>query len=166
MADYRILKPFILKWEGGFVNDPNDSGGATNKGVTLATYRRYKCEDATVADLKAITDEEWTAIFKQMYWDKFKADEIASQTVANLCVDWFWMSGTKAIKYVQRLIGADEDGIVGKQTLARLNAKGDGLVLPIYNYRKDFYHRIVANRPSQKRFLRGWINRLNALMEL
>lgn len=166
MADYRILKPFILKWEGGFVNDPNDSGGATNKGVTLATFRRYKGEDATVDDLKAITDEEWTNIYKTMYWDKFRADEIASQTVANLCVDWLWMSGTKAIKYVQRLIGADEDGIVGKQTLALLNAKGDGLVLPIYNYRKDFYHRIVASRPSQKRFLRGWINRLNALMEL
>lgn len=148
------------------MNDPNDSGGATNKGVTLATYRRYKGDDATVDDLKAITDEEWTNIFKTMYWDKFKADEIASQTVANLCVDWLWMSGTKAIKYVQRLIGVTEDGIVGKQTLARLNAKGDGLVLPIYNYRKDFYHRIVANRPTQKRFLRGWLNRLNALMEL
>lgn len=166
MADYKILKPFILKWEGGFVNDPNDSGGATNKGVTLTTYRRYKGEDATVDDLKAITDEDWTAIYKQMYWDKFKADEIASQTVANLCVDWLWMSGAKAIKYVQRLIGATEDGIVGKQTLSRLNAKGESLVLDIYNYRKDFYHRIVANRPSQKRFLRGWINRLNALMEL
>lgn len=166
MADYKILKPFILKWEGGFVNDPNDSGGATNKGVTLATYRRYKGESATVDDLKAITDADWTNIFKQMYWDKFKADEIASQTVANLCVDWFWMSGTKAIKYVQRLIYADEDGIVGKQTLARLNAKGESLVLDIYNCRKDFYHRIVASRPSQKRFLRGWINRLNALMEL
>lgn len=166
MADYRILKPFILKWEGGFVNDPNDSGGATNKGVTLATYRRYKGESASVDDLKAITDEDWTAIFKEMYWDKFRADEIASQTVANLCVDWLWMSGTKAIKYVQRLVGATEDGIVGKQTLSRLNAKGESLVLDIYNYRKDFYHRIVTSRPNQKRFLRGWINRLNALMEL
>lgn len=166
MADYRILKPFILKWEGGFVNDPNDSGGATNKGVTLATYRRYKGESASVDELKAITDEDWTNIFKQMYWDKFKADQIASQTVANLCVDWFWMSGTKAIKYVQRLIGATEDGVVGEQTLAKLNAKGESLVLDIYNCRKDFYHRIVASKPSQKRFLRGWINRLNALMEL
>lgn len=148
------------------MNDPNDSGGATNKGVTLATFRRYKGESASVDDLKAITDEDWTTIFKTMYWDKCKADEIQSQCVANLCVDWIWMSGTKAIKRVQRLVGADEDGIVGKQTLARLNAKGDGLVLDIYNCRKDFYHRIVANRPTQKRFLRGWVNRLNALMEL
>ena len=166
MADYRILKPFILKWEGGFVNDPNDSGGATNKGVTLATFRRYKGASATVNDLKAITDEDWTAIFKVMYWDKCRADEINSQAVANLIVDWYWMSGTNAIKYVQRLIGTAEDGIVGKQTLAKLNAKGDGLTLDIYNYRKDFYHRIVANRPTRKRFLRGWLNRLNALMEL
>ena len=166
MADYKILKPFILKWEGGFVNDPNDSGGATNKGVTLATFRKYKGASATVDDLKAITDEDWDAIFKEMYWDKCRADEINSQAVANLIVDWYWMSGTNAIKYVQRLIGATEDGIVGKQTLARLNAKGDGFVLPIYNYRKDFYHRIVANRPTQKRFLRGWLNRLNALMDL
>ena len=58
MADYRILKPFILRWEGGFVNDPNDSGGATNKGVTIATFRKYKGESASVADLKAITDED------------------------------------------------------------------------------------------------------------
>ena len=166
MADYRILKPFILKWEGGFVNDPNDSGGATNKGVTLATYRRYKGASASVADLKAITDEDWTAIFKVTYWDKCRADEINSQAVANLIVDWYWMSGTNAIKYVQRLIGTAEDGIVGKQTLAKLNAKGDGLAPHIYDYRKDFYHRIVANRPTQKRFLRGWLNRLNALMEL
>ena len=166
MADYRILKPFILKWEGGFVNDPNDSGGATNKGVTLATFRRYKGASASVDDLKAITDEDWTAIFKVMYWDKCKADNINSQSVANLLVDWYWMSGTKAIKYVQRIIGTTEDGIVGKQTLAKLNAKGDGLILDIYDYRKDFYHRIVANRPTQKLFLRGWLNRLNALMEL
>ena len=166
MADYRILKPFILKWEGGFVNDPNDSGGATNKGVTLATFRKYKGASATVDDLKAITDEDWTAIFKQMYWDKCRADNIASQAVANLIVDWYWMSGTNAIKYVQRLIGTTEDGIVGKQTIALLNAKGDRLAPHIYNYRKDFYHRIVANRPTQKRFLRGWLNRLNALMEL
>ena len=148
------------------MNDPNDSGGATNKGVTIATYRRYKGASATVDDLKAITDEDWDAIFKVMYWDKCKADEINSQAVANLIVDWYWMSGTNAIKYVQRLVGAQPDGIVGKQTLAKLNAKGDGLAPHIYDYRNDFYHRIVANRPTQKRFLRGWLNRLNALMEL
>ena len=41
MADVRKLAPFILKWEGGFVNDPDDLGGATNMGVTIGTYEAY-----------------------------------------------------------------------------------------------------------------------------
>ena len=41
MADVRKLAPFILKWEGGFVNDPDDLGGATNMGVTIGTYETY-----------------------------------------------------------------------------------------------------------------------------
>ena len=166
MADYKILKPFILRWEGGFVNDPNDSGGATNKGVTLTTYRRYKGESATVADLKAITDEDWTAIFKTMYWDKVKADEINSQSVANLIVDWYWMSGTTAVRRVQRLVGAQPDGIIGPKSIAAINIAGEGLAQDIYDDRRRFYEEIVARRPSQRKFLRGWMNRLNSLMEL
>lgn len=42
MADVTKLKPFILKWEGGFVSDPADLGGATNKGVTIGTYKEYR----------------------------------------------------------------------------------------------------------------------------
>ena len=42
MADVKKLAPFILKWEGGFVNDPDDLGGATNMGITIATYRVYR----------------------------------------------------------------------------------------------------------------------------
>ena len=55
MAKVELLLPKILKWEGGFVNDPADSGGATNKGVTLATYKAYrkahKMKTPTVEDL-------------------------------------------------------------------------------------------------------------------
>ena len=166
MADYRILKPFILRWEGGFVNDPNDSGGATNKGVTLATYRKYKGESASVDDLKVITDEDWTTIFKTMYWDKCRADEIASQAVANLLVDWYWMSGPTAVRRVQRLVGVQTDGIIGPKSIAAINIKGEGLAQDIYDDRRCFYEEIVARRPSQRKFLRGWLNRLNSLMEL
>lgn len=46
------IKKFILSWEGGFANDPDDLGGATNSGVTLSTYRMYYGQDKTVEDLK------------------------------------------------------------------------------------------------------------------
>ena len=56
MANYKVLVPFILKFEGGFVNDPHDRGGATNKGVTLATFIQFRRNDGrprpTVEDLK------------------------------------------------------------------------------------------------------------------
>lgn len=57
MTAFDRLKQFILSWEGGFVNDPRDPGGATNKGVTLAKFREIYGKDKTVNDLKKITDE-------------------------------------------------------------------------------------------------------------
>ena len=92
MADVKKLAPFILKWEGGFVNDPDDLGGATNMGVTMATYKVY-CKrkgrpEPAIDDLKHLSNDEWIDILKSLYWDKWKADQIKSQSVANILVDW------------------------------------------------------------------------------
>lgn len=91
MADVRKLAPFILKWEGGFVNDPADLGGATNMGVTIGTYKEY-CKkkgkpEPTVEDLKNLSCEEWTDILKAFYWNRWKADQIHNQSIANILVD-------------------------------------------------------------------------------
>ncbi|MST78798.1 hypothetical protein FYJ72_14340 [Prevotella copri] len=105
MADYRKLVPFIKKWEGGFSNHPQDRGGATNKGVTLSTYRMVYGKDKTVDDLKNLTESQWNYIFKKLYWDKWKADSIKNQSIANILVDWYWMSGNIGVKKVQELFG-------------------------------------------------------------
>ena len=88
MAKAEILQRHILDWEGNFVNDPADAGGATNKGITLATYRSVYGRNRTVADLKKMTDYEWLLIFKKYYWDKWQADQIKDQSIANLLVGW------------------------------------------------------------------------------
>ena len=61
MANHKILAPFILSHEGGFSNNPKDPGGATMRGVTLATSRSVYGSKKTVADLKRITSAEWDA---------------------------------------------------------------------------------------------------------
>lgn len=119
MAKVNILLPFILSWEGGFVNHPNDKGGATNKGVTLKTwksigYDKDKDGDIDVQDLKLITDEDvMNRVLKPYFWDKWHADSIKHQGIANLLVDWVWTSGSKGIIYPQQILGVKADGVVG-----------------------------------------------------
>ena len=190
MASIDNLIPFILKWEGGFVNDPTDRGGATNKGVTLATYEAYCKRNGyprpTVEQLKNIQDAHWREIVKTMYWDKWHADDINSQKVANILVDWVWASGIHGIKKPQALLGVKADGIVGDKTLSAVNfADPEELFGAIYQERVNFINAIVARsiaayekkigrkatekellKYTQKRFEKGWLNRLLDIKKL
>lgn len=165
MAKAELLKPFILRWEGGFVDDPLDRGGATNKGITIGTFRNFYGKDATVEQLKNITDEQWLHIFKSGYWDKWKADDIENQSIADIVVDWAWASGTAtSIKQVQKILGVAVDGIVGNDTLTAINiAVQRSLFVKIHSRRIEFVENIVKRDPSQTRFLKGWKNRINSL---
>lgn len=163
MARSEILKPFILSWEGGFANIPGDKGGATNKGITIATYRSVFGSERTVEDLKTITDIEWLHIFNTLFWNKWKADEIESQSIANLLVDWTWTSGIYGIKIPQRILEVSIDGIVGTKTIAAINSYPDQKELfdKLWKEREDFFHRIAVKQ--QKKFLAGWLNRLKGI---
>ncbi len=171
MADARKLMPFVLRWEGGYVDDPRDAGGATNKGVTLKTYTDYRKEKypgqpaPTKDDLKRITDDEWLEIFKLRYWDRWRADEIADQSVADMVVDWTWCSGVHGIKNPQKTLGVAADGIVGRNTIGAVNRHPSPRELfgLIKRSRLDFIDRICASNPKNRAFRKGWLNRINAL---
>lgn len=168
MANSSKLIPFILQWEGGFVNDPDDLGGATNKGITIGAFTEYKKRKGqkapTVDDLKNISDAEWYDVFKSLYWDRWKADEIKSQSVANILVDWVWASGSHGIKRPQRLLGVKADGIVGKQTIAALNAMDAATLFKmIKDDRAKFIDEICKARPKNEKYRKGWMNRINAI---
>jgi len=167
MAKVELLAPKILRWEGGFVNDPVDQGGATNKGVTLATWRKVGYDkdgdgDIDVDDIRLLTREDATIVLKKFYWDRWRADEIRNQSIAEILVDWVWCSGKWGIVIPQRFLGVKDDGIVGPITLKIVNAIHqkvffDGIVFE----RTRFIEGIIARDPSQKRFYKGWMNRLN-----
>ena len=171
MAKIEQIIPFILKWEGGYVHHKNDKGGATNKGVTYkiwVDYCKKNGKEASLVTLRKMTNAEWVEIFKTSYWEAWKADCIMSQRVANICVDWSWMSGAKtAIKKVQKMLGVTADGIVGSKTLASINGhSADALFGMIKEERKKFYESIVRKDPTQQIFLKGWLNRLEDLSRL
>lgn len=164
MACHKKLAPFILKWEGGFVNDSDDLGGATNKGVTLTTFRSVYGKNKTANDLKKMTDEQWETIFKKCFWDKWKADEIKDQSVANILVDWLWASGSYGIKIPQRVLGVSVDGVAGAKTVAAVNSMvGKSLFDSLKKERIEYINRICTSRPQNKKFKKGWLNRINAI---
>lgn len=161
MADYRKLKPHIFKWEGGYSNHPNDAGGCTMKGVTIGTYRQYYGSKKTCEDLKKITDEQWDNIFIKGYWDKCKANEIHSQSIANLIVDWTYNSGLNGIKQTQKVLGVTPDGVIGPMTLSAINSYPDqkALFTRLWNARDSYYKSIAKGANAV--FLKGWQRRLD-----
>jgi lysozyme family protein len=161
MANYEKLIPIILKWEGGWSNDPKDSGGCTMKGITIGTFKMYFGKSKTCKDLRNITDSQWRAIFIQRYWNRWSADAIKTQSIANLLVDWLWTSGVYGIKYPQRVLGVTDDGIVGPKTIAAINnyPNQKELFQKLWNRRKKHFEAIAKN--GKQKFLKGWLNRLN-----
>lgn len=155
------LKSFILSWEGGFVNDLRDPGGATNKGVTLATFRSVFGKDKTVKDLKKITDYQWMTIFKTKFWDRYKADSIKDEWITYLLVDWLWTSGPgNAINRVQRFLGLKVDGIVGNVTINKINSyNGKELFTKLWHLRENF----IKTRAQYPIYGKGWLRRLNGI---
>jgi lysozyme family protein len=192
MANIEKFIPILFRWEAGinmksgetleqafqrakktgFANDPQDKGGATMIGVTIGTFRtycRYKGRGtASVQDLKNITYKEWRDVVHTLFWSKWKADLIEDQAVANMLVDWVWASGQGiGIKRVQKILGVTADGIVGPKTLAAVNAANPAeLVKKVYDARVAHFNAIVRNNPSQKKWLKGWLNRVNYVYKL
>ena len=156
----------------GFSNDPHDSGGATMVGVTIGTYRTY-CKykgrrTPSVTDLINLPYKEWRDIVHTMYWSKWKADLIQDQHVANMLVDWVWTSGQGiGIKRVQKLLGLTADGIVGPKTIQAVNKQEPKQLLDkVYQARKTHFESIVKAKPTQKKWLNGWMNRINYIYNM
>lgn len=169
MADIKPLGAFIRRFEGGYANDPDDRGGPTMRGVTLATYetycRRRGYPRPTVERLQRISDAEWWDILRTLYWDRWQADHIRNQSIAELLVDWVWASGSPGIRIPQRLVGVTVDGIVGPRTLAAVNGFEPQRALfdRIMRARVQFIDDIVCRRPTNLKYRRGWLRRLYSI---
>jgi len=171
MANVDKLIPHILKWEGGakYTNDPLDRGGATKYGITLNTLQSNHYDinhdgKVNTEDVKSLQIDDFKRILKSQYWDRWKADMITNQSLANLLVDWVWGSGKYGITIPQSLLGVPADEIVGQKTINALNSTNQRIIYnKVWEARKEFYLNIVKINPSQSKWLRGWINRLNDL---
>ncbi|MEK0324620.1 MAG: glycosyl hydrolase 108 family protein [Nitrosopumilus sp.] len=149
----------IFHHEGGYVNDPNDRGGETNYGITVAVARNYGFK----GDMKELPKSTAADIYKANYWDKCKCDELPESiryAVFDTAVN---MGSTRAIKFLQQTGGCDDDGFIGPNTIAASkNASASGYMFT----RIYFYCQIVRRDKSQAKYIGGWSNRAKEVLEM
>ena len=133
MSQFDRALDFVLRWEGGYSNDPDDPGGETKFGISRRAY-----PDVNIKDL---TREGAAAIYKRDYWDVFACDSRQADcalAIFDTCVNCgiartaLWLEDSK-----------DTDDLL--------------------NHRKVHYETLAKKKPLMGKFLKGWMNRLAAL---
>lgn len=184
MAKIEHIIPHILKWETGVKREKNESinnliqraidkgttklsgdgGGHTCAGITLSTFRTYTFNaSATYKDLGEMTPMQWKQILKKGFWERWQADYIPDQSVANMLVDWVWHSGVYGIKLPQKVLKVEIDGIVGQRTMtAILESNPMQLFTDLKHERLAYIDRLCSHTANQK-FKNGWVNRVESL---
>lgn len=175
MIHVEQLAQEIVTREGGFVNDPDDPGGATNFGVTIHTLRRLRpAQRIDVEDVRALTRKDAVAIYLEHYFQRPRIGELPQPLWATV-FDMYVNAGANAVRILQRLLvdmGQDVavDGAIGPQTISathRAYAMAPNHMVDAYGIaRRDYYYRLADQRPASRKFARrrdggkgGWINR-------
>ncbi|MCC5991892.1 MAG: peptidoglycan-binding protein [Rhodobacteraceae bacterium] len=175
MKTVRQLAKEIVAREGGFVNDPDDPGGATNFGVTIHTLRRLRPgQRVTEDDIRALTREDALEIYVEHYFNRPRIAELPEPLWATM-FDMYVNAGANAVRILQRLLGemgleVAADGVIGPKTIAAAHRAYDmapAHLVDAYGIaRRDYYYRIADRRPASRKFARrrdggkgGWITR-------
>ena len=168
-SNFETALAFTLRYEGGYVNDPDDLGGETNYGVTHATYANYRrLKKLPPRSVRLIDQAEVRDIYKSLYWAPAGCD-LLPPNLARCHFDWAVNHGVRgATKTLQRTVGAVDDGMIGpltRQSIIGAIAKhGDKALANTYCLlRENWYRHEVQRRPSQRKFLQGWLNRVHAI---
>lgn len=184
MPDVRQIAAEIVAREGGYVNDPDDPGGATKYGVTLGALRRLGLDldgdgDVDAQDVRRISKDRAVDIYLKHYFEGpgiARLPEVLQASVFDMYVN----TGSNAVKILQRLLNqmgqaVTVDGRIGPQTAAACDAAAvlapDHLADAYAIARRNYYFRLADRRPSSRKYARtrrgdkgGWIKRAEEFM--
>ncbi|MGK2740554.1 glycoside hydrolase family 108 protein [Tepidicaulis sp. LMO-SS28] len=169
----------VLEHEGGYVNDPDDPGGATNWGISLRFLRQVsemtgadffdfdidRSGEIDPRDIQLLTREDAVAIYREHWWDKYRYEDLPPAIgvkVFDLSVNMGAVQAHKLLQRACRAVGQHliEDGILGPRTRAAVQAADSyELRAALRSEAAGFYRSLVASRPVLKKYLKGWLRR-------
>ena len=162
MDRFEKFLDYIFEVEGGFTDDENDRGGATNFGITEEEAREF----GYTGDMRNLTKDFAKNIYLKKYYLGNKLDKVINNKVALSIFDWAVNSGRRGIKKAQIVankFGANLiiDGIIGNKTLEAINSINPEAFLEEYHeLQRAFYKNLAAKDSTQESFLEGWLNRV------
>ena len=172
MAEFLPAFQKVLTNEGGYVNDPDDPGGETYKGIARQMNSKWdgwilvdinKKQSGFPANLEKDTDLQMkiSDFYHNNYWDKVCGDKINDQNVATSIFDFGVNAGvTVSSSLAQMVVGATADGVIGNQSIEKINAFDPEHFLAAFTVAKIArYISIIKKRPSSQKYLYGWIRR-------
>lgn len=160
-ANYNACISKTLEHEGGYQNDPNDSGNWTGckkgQGTNKGTNRGISACSYPAEDIKGMTEARAKGIYRADFWSPIHGDELPAGP--DLCTfDGAVNSGqSRGVKWLQRAVGADADGVVGPQTIAMANAADEHVTIDRMCDDRLAYLRGLSTWPN---YGKGWTRRV------
>lgn len=179
MQSVRQIAESIVDREGGFVDDPDDPGGATNHGVTIHTMRRLGLDltgdgSVSVADVRALRRDQAVEIFVSQYYQRPRIADLPAALQPSV-FDMYVNAGANAVRILQGLLremgyAVAVDGVIGPQTIAAAEAAAEPEPLALRDAygvaRRNYYFRLADARVASRKYARsraggkgGWILR-------
>lgn len=168
MANFELAYKTTLENEGGYVNDPNDSGGETYKGISRNNWSKW--EGWTKIDIAKTKpgfpnnlniESDVFEFYQVNFWNRLRADQIENQQIAESIFDFAVNAGIgTAVSLAQMVVGAKSDGVIGPITIEAINKYNPELFLAEFTLAKIArYVSIVKRRPENKKYFYSWIVR-------
>ena len=158
-TNFELCLSHLLQHEGGYVNHPQDPGGRTNLGVTQAVWEDWIDRSVSEDEMKTLTPSKVAPLYRELYWDRIKADSLASGL--DYCVfDAAVNSGvSRAVKWLQTIANVPADGIVGAETL---KAAKTASIEKYCAHRMEF----LKGRSNWPTFGKGWERRVREVEKI
>ena len=157
LSNFPAALALVLKSEGGFVNHKFDPGGMTNLGVTRNVWKEWVKRDVDEAEMRSLTPELVTPLYKARYWDACKCDDLprgVDYAVFDSAVN---MGPGRAAKLLQAALGVAADGSIGRATIAAATAADPVELLEAFSLGKEAFYKSL---PTFGTFGKGWLNRV------
>lgn len=161
-SNLKLAFAFVMKDEGGYTDEKEDTGGATKYGITIHDLAKWRSEkwskSTTKKDVMLLTPEIAQAIYKEWYWDKVRADELPDG-VDYMVFDCAILHGAnRAARYLQLALGVKVDDIIGPKTLEAAHTAEPSVVIEKIEHLR---RQRARSRPNWKTYGTGWTNRIN-----